>query len=275
LADQEPLLLVGMVVGMILLTALGLARLVKRVGRKVAVGVVYGSRLSLTATRPFIDQTAGQGLAGILLLATGVVAFLAALPLVALVMRERTPWQEPALLGGAALLLLELGALGIGPVVVEGRRLAERPTSLLGTYLGNGLETPASLLLSLLVGTVRTALLAAFACLTWLLTCDSLGWISPESARWVRWGLDGRLIPQTDGPLNWFASWLAGPWFFILAGLVLVYPFSYILRWGVVYYLRARQQAGETPGAPLQLSDEERKELEGRKKDLKKVTLRK
>jgi hypothetical protein len=164
---------------------------------------------------------------------------------------------------------LVLGALGIGPVVVEGRRLGEKPTGPLGNYLGNGAETLASAVLGVVVGLLWSALMAVFAWLTWMLTCDTLGWINPEKARWVRWGLDGRLVPETDGPLTWFASRLAGLWFFLLGGLVLAYPLSYLLRWGVVYYLRARQRTEEIPAQPLQLSDKERNDLIIAKKDRK------
>src|SRR5207244_225651 len=61
-AEQRSLALAAVAVMVILFATLGLARVVKIVTRKVALRAVYDMEVSLAATRPFVNQTRGQGL---------------------------------------------------------------------------------------------------------------------------------------------------------------------------------------------------------------------
>jgi hypothetical protein len=74
------------------------------------------------------------------------------------------------------------------------------------------------------------------------------------------------VVPVVDGGLHRLASWIAGFWFLLLCGLVLVYPISCALRWGAVCYLLARQRTADMPPEPLTLSAEEQAALAVRKR---------
>jgi hypothetical protein len=52
-------------------------------------------------------------------------------------------------------------------------------------------------------------------------------------------------------------------------GLAMMYPAAIILTWGAVYYLRARQQIEEIPPGALELSEQERAEIERKPKEEK------
>jgi len=267
LAGQRPLALALLFLAVVVLTAVGLGRWMRMIARMIAVRVVYEQEISLAAQAlPFARRSGNQGLVSVLLLSAAVVLFLTVLPLAFLVWTGSASWPEPVGLTAVALVLGALGALGLAAVSVDGRRLDETATSPLGNYVSNGGELLASALAALGMGVLRWAALLAMAVLTWLFVCESLGWAGGD-ARWVRWGLDGRLVPEVEGPLYWLASRIAGIWFFVLFGTVLSYPLSYLLRWGVVSYLRARQQSEDRPAEPLELDDEERGDLlQGQKK---------
>jgi hypothetical protein len=118
-----------------------------------------------------------------------------------------------------------------------------------------------SALAALLVGSIRFTAQALLATLAWVLTCTSLTWFRGADADWIRWGLDGHFTPTTEGPLAWLASRIAGLWFFLLFGATLVYPLSYLTRWGVVTYLWCRPTPRLGGADAVDLSDEERTDL--------------
>lgn len=266
LAQQRPVSLAVIFFTVVVLAAVGLSRPLRMITRAVAVRAVYEQEFSLIGqTLPFAQRSGNQGLVSVWLLTAAGVLYLAGLPLGLLVVRDSSHWPELACLWGAALLLGAVGALGLGAVAVDGRRLEEKATSPLGNYVANGAELLGSALCSLGMGMLRAVVLFCMVWLSWFFVSESLGWV--EKNNWSRWGLDGRVIPEVDGPLYWFASRVAGLWFFLLFSTVLMYPLSYLLRWGVICYLRARQQTEEPPAEPLDLDDEERSDLlEGQKR---------
>ncbi len=238
LAQQRPLALALLFLAVVVVSSVGLGRWLRMIARMVAVRAVYEQEISLAGLAlPFARRSGNQGLVSVVLLSAAVVLFLVALPLGYLVWLEPGSWPEPVCLLAAALVLGGLGALGLGAVSVDGRRLEEQAISPLATHLGNGAEVLASALAAVVMGVARWVVLLGLAFLTWVFVCESLGWAGGD-ARWVRWGYDGHLAPEVQGPLYWFASRIAGLWFFVLAGTVLSYPLSYLLRWGVVSYLR-------------------------------------
>ncbi len=242
MAQQRPLALALIFLAVVVLASVGLGRPMRMITRMIAVRAVYEQEISLGGQAlPFARRSGNQGLVAVLLLTAATVLFLASLPLAFLVWEEAgqragaSLLAELACLYGAALVLGGIGALGLGAVAVDGRRLEEKGTSPLGIYVASGGEVLASALGAVLMGILRSATLFGLAALTWFFVSESLGWVGGES-RWVRWGLTGRLVPEVEGPLPWFASRVAGLWFFLLFGLVLTYPLSYLLRWGVICY---------------------------------------
>jgi hypothetical protein len=266
LAEQRPVWLGALATGTVLLGALGLGRCLKTVARMSAVAVVFQRNLPLRAARAFTARTRGEGIIGILFGTLGVELFLITLALAPQVLQGTCPWEEEAAIVGLALAALAIGVLGLGRVAVEGNRLPEDARRGLGVYLANGPETALSAAAALGLGLIRTALLAGFLWLVWLVACESLSWWGGEKVRWMRWGLDGQLWPDAEAGLYQVASGIAGLWFALLIGIGLMYPLALALRWGVVCYLRARQQAqafpsSEVPSSPLALSDEEQAAL--------------
>lgn len=261
LAQDRPLVLVVVFLGAVVLASLVLGRPMRMISRLVAVRAVYQQEISLIGRAlPFVRRTAHQGLVSVLLLSAATVLYLAGLLVACLVWEDPNLCPELCCLAIVALLLGAPGALGLGTVAVDGRRLEENKTATREPYLTNGAELLASALAAVGMGALRWAALFALAWLTWFFVCESLGWMGGP-AEWVRWGLDGRLVPDVRGPLYSFASWIAGLWFFILFGVVLSYPLSYLLRWGVVCYLRSRQRTAERNAELLDLDEEERSEL--------------
>jgi hypothetical protein len=110
---------------------------------------------------------------------------------------------------------------------------------------------------------VRWATLLLVAGAAWLVLVEVFSWSGGRSVQWLRWGLDGRLWPETSGGLYTLASWIAGFWFLVFFSLALAYPVAHVVRWGVAAYLLARRKAEAIPAGQIELSDEERKELTG------------
>jgi hypothetical protein len=269
LAQQRPLALVLIFLAVVVVASVGLCRPLLMIARMVAVRAVYDQEISLVQQAlPFARRSGSQGLVSVLLLSAATVLFLATLVLAVLVWQDRDLWPELVLLGGTALGLGAIGSLGLGAVAVDSRRLEENAVSPMASYFDNGADLVASALAALVMGPLRWAALIATAALTWYFVCESLSWTGGQS-QWVRWGLDGRLVPEAAGPLYWLASRIAGLWFFILFGVVLAYPLSYLLRWGVLCYLRCRQQTGHsfpasetgTSAEPIDLNEQERNQL--------------
>jgi hypothetical protein len=263
LAGQRPVLLAGIATLAVLAGAVGLARPAKMAARMTAVRLVYQGRLPLRVAWSSAGKTRWQGFGSVLLFSAGTGLFLVALFLLPLAFEGTAGWHEVALSGGPSLLLLGAGALGLGRVAVELTRPGEAPAGLVETVAGNGGETLASAAVNLLTGPARSVAVTLLAGLTWLVLCESAGWWGGEHARWLRWGLDGALMPWPDeGGFEGVACLIAGLWFFALGGLVLAYPISYVLGWGTACYLRARQQGQGVPPGELPLTEEERQALQ-------------
>jgi hypothetical protein len=255
-----------------LVGSLGLARPLQAVARSAAVQAAFGAALPWRTAWSSARRLGWQGMGSVLLFTAGIEAFLVTLFRIAIVLG----WQDGAfgppdsLLGGVSVAFLVLGALGLGTVAVEGMAGTGVPAGALAMYSRNGLETLASALAAVLGGAYRFVLVAGLVGLTWLLLCNSLAWSGGDRTGWVRWGLDGRLLPESEPGVYRVASVLAGGWFLFLVGLVLAYPFSNLLGWGVNAYLRARQQSQETPPGQVDLTPEEqvavRAGTEGRRK---------
>jgi hypothetical protein len=270
LAEEQPEALFGIALGAIIVTALGLARPLKVGARRAAVRQVYGRPVPVRTAWHVVGQTRRWGIGSVLLMAAGVELFLAALGLLVLAVQGACPWQEPAGLGGWALGLLALGAFGLAAVAVEDPQ-AEPRGGPLGCFLGNGAATLASAAANLVPLLVRWVSWAGLAALTWALACTSLSWWGGDNVNWVRWGLDGQLLPNAEGGLYWGAAAIAGLWFVLIVGLVVAYPISYALSWGVACYLLARQKTEDFSPPWFELSPEERKALEEGKANANKL----
>jgi hypothetical protein len=255
-ADQEPLTLAALLAGTVLISAMVLEPTLKMATRLMTVELVYERRSSWRAAWKFVTGTRGMGLLGTVLLTAGVELYLAALLLASLASQGVCPWGEAALAGTGAIGLLGLGALSVGAVAVEGRRLRERPEGVAGLVLANGAETLGSAAAALARGLLSTGVLVGGAWLVWWLACESVSWWGGEQVRWMRWGLDGALWPDAEPGLYWAASCAAGLWFVLLLGSALMHPVALALRWGAVIYLLARQAAEGPVAEPLELSEE-------------------
>jgi hypothetical protein len=252
-------------IGVGLLGTLGLARLLKAVARSAAVQTVFGADLPWRTAWASARRLGWRGSGSVVLLTAGIELYLATLFLLALNGQITETWHAILLLGGLGLVLLEVGALGLGAVAVEGPSLEDAPAGAFATCVRNGPETLASAVAAQVGGAVRCLSFAGFAWFTWLLMCENLSWWGGDHARWLRWGLDGRLVPESEPGVYQAASAIAGIWFLLLTGLVLAYPISYVLGWGVRCYLRARQQSDEIPPGRIDLSaDEEQAERAAR-----------
>jgi hypothetical protein len=205
------------------------------------------------------------------LLTAGTELYLIAFFLIGLHQPVTGIWQAVALPGGVSLALLGLGALALGPIAVEGTSSFGAPAGTLAAYSGNGPETLASAAAGLVSGTCRFLVVAGQAGLAWLLLCESLSWWGGDQTHWVRWGLDGQVVPDSEPGFYQVASVIAGGWFLILVGLVLAYPISFVLGWGVNCYLRARQQTQEIPPGQMDLSDDEQRAVRTAREKRKKV----
>jgi len=261
LGNDDPGTLLGIAVGIVVVGAFGMARPVKAAARSAAVQAGRQLRLPRQAARSFSQRMSWRGTVSVLLLTGGTELFLAALCLVGLAVQEMAPWTEACLLGGAGLALLGIGALSLAPLAVENPLRGDPSPSGIASAVGNGPETLASAALNLVMAAGQFALAAGVAWLTWFLLAESLSWWGGENVRWVRWGLDGRLVPESEGGLYYGACAIAGLWFVVGGLVVLAYPLSYALGWGVRSYLRARQQGRGIPPTQLNLTGEEEQAL--------------
>jgi hypothetical protein len=271
LAEQNPAALTGLAAAVVLLGALGLGRIVKRVARLAAIRAVFGSAPSLGALRSFVQRSRGRGIVSVLLVTAGVQLALAAVFLGFLAAGETTPWDEVVIPAVLAAVLTGLGAFGLGAVAVEDDPTEEYRKGTVANLLGNVVETLTSAVVSVVLGLVRSAEFLGLTWLAWLLTCESLSWWGGEEVQWVRWGLGDTVRPAAEGGLYQAASWVAGFWWALLIGLIAVCPLAFALNWGAVSYLRARQQTEEIRASLLPLSAEERADLESRRGQRKKL----
>jgi hypothetical protein len=264
LADQQPVQLIGMALGVIALAGLGLGRQLKWVARQAAVLIVYRAKAS-PGVKIFPGRLRGPGMGSIFIATAAIELLLVAGVLLPLAWRDECPYGDVIALGGLGAAVLTLGSLGLGAEAASRGTKEYRP-GILGVMLGNGVETVASAVASLGLGLVRWAAILSFVAFTWWLTCESISWWGGENIHWVRWGLDGRLGPPSDGGLYQVASWIAGVWFFLIVGWALMYPISHALTWGAAAYLRALQQGEDAPKTLLALSEGERKSLAERRR---------
>jgi hypothetical protein len=264
-AGQSPGLLAGIAAAILVLGAVVLGGPLKLVARMAAVQAVHQQELPLRAALAFPRRTRGRQLASAVLAAGGVELYVLAGLLVPLAWDGTCGWEEVFTLGGAAAVGLGVGALGLGALAVEDPPRQEPAPGVLSTSLSNGSATLASAVANLGTGLLWWAAGAGCAWLTWWTACESLSWWGGPHVQWPRWGLDGGVVPVVDGGLHRLASWIAGFWFLLLCGLVLVYPISCALRWGAVCYLLARQRTADIPPEQLTLSAEEQAALAVRK----------
>jgi hypothetical protein len=261
LASGNLLVLLAVAAGVVLAGAVGLGRPVQAGARSAAVQTVYGRPLPRREARSFGRRTRrGRGAA--VLLAAGTQLLLATLALTGSSLQGDETWPEVLLLGGLGLTLLGVGALTLAPLAVDNPPAGEEAAGGMTAYVDNGPETLASATLSLVRGACGWLEVAGIAWLVWLLLSESLSWWGGGQAGWVRWGLDGRLVPESGPGLSRVACGIAGFWFSWVAVLVLTYPLSYVLGWGVTCYLRARQQGRQVPADQINLSEEERQALQ-------------
>jgi hypothetical protein len=267
LAEQRPAILAAVAVVVVVLGAVGITIPSKAVARRIAVRMTHNKALPLKAAWSFARRTRGPGVGTVLLLTVGMELYLATLALLLPAVQGEVAWQEVLVVGASGLAFSGIGALGLGAAAVEGSQEEARP-GVTECLAGNGPETLTSAAATLVYASVRLLLIAGFAWLTWLVACEILGWWGGD-VRWARWGLDGSLMPAAGGRFRFdyqAASAIAGLWFLALAGLVLAYPISYAVGWGVTCYLRARQQARDIPPHRLELSEEEQQALEAQPK---------
>jgi hypothetical protein len=260
LAEQSPEELFGIAAGVVLLGALGLGRPIKAAARMAAVQLVFKGETSMRSAWSFVGRTRSLAIGSVLIATAGIALLLVTGFLVPLAIQEERPWEEVVLVGALAAGVLELGALGLAAVAVEGNREVDRP-GMIGTYLGNGLETGTAAAAALVLIPLRSLALLGIAWLSWFLTCESISWWGGENVQWARWGLGGSLVPASEGGLYWLASVIAGFWFLLLFGLWSMYALSSFLTWGAACYLRARQQTQEVPPGQIELSKEEEEAL--------------
>jgi hypothetical protein len=262
LARKQPAALAGSAAGALLLGALGLGGLLKRVARMAAIEAVYGAKLSLSEVRTFPRRTRGRGVVSVLLLTAAVQLFLAAGFLLGPVVEGALSREEILTLAALAVGLLGAGAFGLGSVAARSDGPEAPGRGAVFLFLANGPATLASAGVTLLAGLLRCMAAFGIVWLTWFFACESLTWLGGSHVGWVRWGLGGRLWPEPEGGLFTAAAALAGIWFLVLFGCAAAYPLSCALRWGAVCALRARQ--GDEDVA-LELSEEERAGLSSRR----------
>lgn len=271
LAGDRPLLLLVLAAGAIVVGSLGLGTRLKMVARMTAVESVFEKSLSPYAAWCFARQARSLRRGSVLLATAGIELYLATCFLVPLAFRGASPWSEPALGAGLAVALLGLGALGIGAVAVEGQGPEETRSGSLWLFIDNGGMTSASAAANLFLGLGHFARFLLPYTLAWWLTCASLSWWGGDQVQWIRWGLDGALIPSTEGGLYQVASWIAGAWFFFFFAFILIDPIRHALHWGIVCYFAARQRSEGVLLRHFELSAEERADFDPKKK---KKTLR-
>jgi hypothetical protein len=269
LIEERPAELAILTAGLILLGALGLARPLKRAARKAALEVVFHCQVGSQAVRPFLDRTRRQGIVSVVLLTIGIEFAGAAGFLLALVVQGTAPWEEFFLLAGLGIGSFGLGAFGLGALAVRAWEREDATAGTVSLCIRNNLETLASGVVNLAAGLWRFGLLAGCFFLMWLLTCTGFFWWGGEHYHWIRWGLEGTLIPEGEGGLYQGASVIAGLWFLPSLAFIATYPITFTLRWGVIMYLRCRQQVEEIPAGHLELSEEERAALASLAKHMK------
>jgi hypothetical protein len=258
LGVSRPAASIILALGAIVLGTWGLSRPAKAAARSAAVQTVFRARLSLRTAWSVAARMGWRGTGSILLLTAGTESLLLTALVIVPDWQEGVVRPEVRVLAGLGLTGWGLGALGLGAVAVRSTASSEEPDGILSAYTGNALETLAAAVAGLVSGMWRFLLVAAFAWLAWYFLCENLSWWGGDQLRWLRWGLDGRLVPESEPGLYRLASILAGSWFFLVAGLVVAYPLSYVIDWGVACYLRARQQSQDIPPGRMELSPDEK-----------------
>jgi hypothetical protein len=254
----------------VLAAALGLIRPLKRTGRVAALKSMYGASVPAAATRPFLERTRAAALGSVGVLSAGVVLYLLALAAALFALGQTSSWEVVGVLAGFAVALLGLGSFGLAATSVDGGQPEEKQPSVAGAFLGSAPEMLASGLVNVVLGSLRFALVLGVGWLTWFLTCETTGWIGGERATWVRWGLDGRLAPDAEAGLEPVASVIAGLFFLLLTGTVVLYPIINALHWGTLSYLRARQATADAaPPEALELTEEESRAVRQQRKGQK------
>jgi hypothetical protein len=277
LAGQNPALLSALGLGTVYFATAGIARMSRMAARMSAVRVVTGRNLTIMAATGFTRQARWQGVISAALFASGLLALLAAGCLVPLTLSGGMPWPEPTALGGVGVGLVALGAIGLGVGAVEAGRGESARRGSPATILGNAPETLALALAGLMFCCLHFAVVLGLAWAGWALACESLSWLGGQNVQWMRWGLTDQVLPTAEPGFDRLASWIAGFWFFLIFGLVLVYPLAFAQRWGVACYLLARQRDGDAPADLVVLTEVERVAIEarGRRPQLRRRDLQK
>jgi hypothetical protein len=261
LGSERPLLLALLGLVAVGLGVFGVGHLTRSVARLALLGVLYGHRPTLAAVRPFTQGLRRPGFFPGFLVAAGLQVGGVAVGLGWLAWLGQADPAAVFTAAGLAIVLLAVGSFGLGAVAVDGNRREGTSVGPVEALTADSSEVLTSALLGVVYGAWCTAVVVVLAALQWGLLCDCLRWGGGEHTAGFRWGLDGRLVPESAGGLYTVASWIAGFWFAVMCGLVLTYPFSYVLCWGVATYALARQRIAPFTDNPPELTADERDSL--------------
>jgi hypothetical protein len=262
LGTQQPLVQIGLAVGVLVLGFLGLSRPLRAVARMAAVHLAFRRQVSLATAWQAAGRTRGRGIGSLLVMTAGIGAGLVGVYLLALAWRGTSAWLEPALYLAVAVAFITTGAFGVGAAVVEssGAPGEEERRSPAGIFLGDAGEILTSAVAAVILSLIRFVLVVGFVWLAWFFMCTALGWPGGDSTHWIRWGLEPGLPPAKGTP-HMIARGIAGFWFALWFGLAAMYPLSHALTWGTAAYLLARQRTEELPAGRLTLTEAERQDL--------------
>src|SRR5262249_13130839 len=152
-------------------------------------------------------------------LSAGGELYLVALSLSPLAVQGQINAGFLLLMAGCASIVLAIGALRMARLVIEIRSVDE--PSLQAGLFNNGIETLLAAAANLILLAARFLMVAGIAWLAWFLMAESLSWWGGDKVSWIRWGLDGSLIPPEPQGLRWVARAIAGILFLAVFGLVL------------------------------------------------------
>jgi hypothetical protein len=257
--DQHPLLLAVLMFLATAFATLGSQRLFKMVARSAVVRAAYNEGISPAIARSFRGNNDRTGFGGALLVTGGIALYLFAGIVAVQAHPDTCPWKEIGILAGCGLVLLGLGSFLLGSTAADGNRPMQ--TSGPAVFLDDGVEIVVAGLLNLGNLVWSTALTIGFAWAAWFVMCENLSWWGGDEVQWVRWGLTPAIVPSPQTGLYRGAAGLAGFWFVLVMGLVLVYPISYVLHSGAVCYLLGRQQSLSATEDLVVLTDEEQTAL--------------